>query len=235
MSLTEDTVLNMLKDSKIIKNGHFLLRSGLHSDTYIQKDDILIPPYIRNLIVDQIVTKCVKFLNLQVRNRTGKYEDYVITGPATAGSSFAILVADKLELPFVYCEKENLEKDIIDIFHHTLSKGTLHNTKDYIKQLKNKRKMVFRPNFAKFLVKPKNKKVIIVEDIITTGGSVDKTIEAVNKCGATVDCIVSIWNRGNYEPINSLIINSLINKNVVSYKPEDCPMCKNNIELTTLK
>ena len=236
----ETKLINFLKEQNIIKNGHFLLTSGLHSDTYIQKDDILIPPFVRNTVIDAIAQECDKYINVNSPYETNFYNNYVIIGPATAGSSFAALVAHQVELPFLYCEKENLH---VRVKADPLTEDV---TEDW-KTTEKSRKMVFRPNFAKYL---KDKKVIIIEDIITTGGSVEKTINAVNRCGGEVRKVICIWNRGTYEPYfnrkyedgndygefgYNIEFSSLISKRVISYTEENCPMCKENIELTTLK
>jgi len=83
-------------------------------------------------------------------------------------------------------------------------------------------KMVFRRGYDKIL---KNRKVWIVEDIITTGGSIKKTISAIEKCGGKVVGISAIWDRGR-RYIDGHTILSLINEFVPSYAPEECPDCK---------
>lgn len=88
-------------------------------------------------------------------------------------------------------------------------------------------KMVFRRDYDKVL---KHKKVWVVEDIITTGNSVEKTIMAIRDCGGSVVGISAIWNRGAWKP-NNLIgcqFLSLISEGVPSYWPDECPYCKEN-------
>jgi len=82
--------------------------------------------------------------------------------------------------------------------------------------------MVFRRGYGRIL---KDKKVWIVEDIITTGGSIKKTISAIEKCGGKVVGISAIWDRGKGY-IDGYTILSLINEFVPSYAPEECPDCK---------
>ena len=43
--MTEDEVLANLKDSGALRTGHFILTSGLHSDTYIQCAQVLQYPW----------------------------------------------------------------------------------------------------------------------------------------------------------------------------------------------
>lgn len=67
--------------------------------------------------------------------------------------------------------------------------------------------MVFRDVYAEIM---KEKRILIVEDIMTTGGSVSKTINAVKKAKGYVVGIVCIWNRGNIDEINSVPVHSVI-------------------------
>jgi len=82
--------------------------------------------------------------------------------------------------------------------------------------------MVFRRGYDRIL---KDKKVWIIEDIITTGGSIEKTIIAIEKCGGKVIGISAIWDRRR-SCVDGNIVLSLINEFVPSYYPNECPDCK---------
>jgi orotate phosphoribosyltransferase len=88
-------------------------------------------------------------------------------------------------------------------------------------------KMEFRRNFPSFI---NGKRCIIIEDIITSGGSVNDTRDAVYKYGGSVEEIISIWNRTGFE-IEDCVNSTLINERIDSYSPSDCPMCKDKIPL----
>ena len=92
--------------------------------------------------------------------------------------------------------------------------------------------MKFRRGYDKIL---KGKKVWIVEDIITTGRSIKRTINAVEKCRGTVVGISAIWNRGIWQPNNlaGCQFFSLINESVPSYWPDECPYCREGRILLT--
>jgi len=72
----------------------------------------------------------------------------------------------------------------------------------------------------------KGEKVLVCEDVVTTGGSVFEVIEIVKKFGAEIVGVGSIVDRSNgivdfgYEFFPSLRLNA------VSYSPEDCAICK---------
>ena len=77
----------------------------------------------------------------------------------------------------------------------------------------------------------KNSKVLIVEDIVTTGGSIFELLEVVKNCEAEVIGISSILDR-NDKPIDfGASYAPLIQYPVKSWKKEDCPQCLNNLEI----
>lgn len=75
-----------------------------------------------------------------------------------------------------------------------------------------------------------NEKVLVVEDVITTGGSTRECIQALEKNGAKVVNAASIIDRSNGAADVGVPRISLVNMDVPSYKPEDCPMCAEGIE-----
>lgn len=83
--------------------------------------------------------------------------------------------------------------------------------------------MVFRRGYDKIL---KHKRVWIIEDIITTGHSIEKTIMAIRDCRGSIAGMSAIWNRGRYQPDEGILLLSLINDSVTSYWPNDCPQCR---------
>jgi len=79
----------------------------------------------------------------------------------------------------------------------------------------------------------KNSKVLIVEDIVTTGGSIFELIEVVKSCNAEVVGITSILDR-NEKSINfGFPYKSLIQYPVNSWGIDQCPQCLDKIALTS--
>ena len=68
-------------------------------------------------------------------------------------------------------------------------------------------------------------RVLVVEDVITTGGSTRETIDVANAAGATVVGAGAIIDRGNNESTLGLPFAALVNLEVPTYQPESCPMC----------
>ena len=77
---------------------------------------------------------------------------------------------------------------------------------------------------------PKGAKVIIVEDVITTGKSSFETVDVIRSCGAEVVALASIVNRSNKDEINGLPIISASKIDVNTYDADDLPEHLKNTE-----
>lgn len=72
-------------------------------------------------------------------------------------------------------------------------------------------------------------RVLVVEDVITTGGSVKEVIDLVKDAGGEVVGAAVLVNRSGGQAELGVRIESLLDIPAVSYSPEDCPFCKQNI------
>ena len=69
-------------------------------------------------------------------------------------------------------------------------------------------------------------KVVVVEDVVTTGGSVKEVVKLVQSLGAEVVAVASLVDRSNGAVDFGVKYVNLISMEVVSYDPEECPLCK---------
>ncbi|MDE5991392.1 MAG: orotate phosphoribosyltransferase [Clostridia bacterium] len=72
----------------------------------------------------------------------------------------------------------------------------------------------------------KGAKVVVVEDVVTTGGSVKEVVKLVQELGAEVVAVASLVDRSNGAVDFGVKYVNLISMEVVSYDPEECPLCK---------
>lgn len=72
----------------------------------------------------------------------------------------------------------------------------------------------------------KGEKVLVCEDVITTGGSVKEVIEIVKKFDAQIVGVASIVDRSNGKVDFGFPLFSTLKLDVVSYEPNNCPICK---------
>jgi len=76
-----------------------------------------------------------------------------------------------------------------------------------------------------FTVAP-NEKTLVVEDVITTGGSTRETVAALREAGADVVAAASIIDRSGGSVDVSVPRTALATLRVVSVDPSDCDACK---------
>ena len=76
-----------------------------------------------------------------------------------------------------------------------------------------------------------NEKVLVCEDVVTTGGSVFEVIDIVKNNKANVVGVGFIVDRSNGKVIFGYPQFSTLKLEVVSYQPDECPLCREDIEL----
>ena len=82
----------------------------------------------------------------------------------------------------------------------------------------------------------KNKRVLVIEDITTTGSSVKKVVQSVKKAGGKIVAVCVMVNR-DLKLVNSKSIGAPFSSlgvfKVPSYSEKECPLCQNNIPINT--
>jgi orotate phosphoribosyltransferase len=82
-------------------------------------------------------------------------------------------------------------------------------------------KMVLRRGFT---VRP-GERCVVIEDVITTGGSTKEVVEVLRAAGAAVVAAGSIIDRSNGQAEVGVPRVALVAMQVTAWKPEDCPLC----------
>jgi orotate phosphoribosyltransferase len=80
-----------------------------------------------------------------------------------------------------------------------------------------------------------DKNILVVEDVLTTGGSVSQVVELVRRHGGNVVGISALCNRGNVQPANvgGVPIYALIALSLQTYGEDECPFCLQNVPVNT--
>ena len=136
---TSDHVLDIFRETGALLQGHSILTSGRHSDSYFQCAKVLQYPEHLQLFANEIVDG---FRDLSI--------DLVIS-PAVGGIVLGTEVGRQLNVQTIFTERENGVM--------TLRRG--------------------------FEILAWNN-VLVVEDVVTTGGSVQEVMNVVNKAGANI-------------------------------------------------
>lgn len=177
--LTQERVLEILKEAGVLLEGHFLLTSGKHSNRYLQCAKIF-----RN-------TKYSEELCAALAEQFQDEHVDVVIGPAMGAVQMAYEVSRALKCENYFTEREE-------------------------------GKMVLRRGFE---VHP-GMRVLLVEDVVTTGGSVKEVYELVKAAGATVVGIGSIVDRSGGNAGFEVPFKSVIQVDVEAWQPQECPLCK---------
>lgn len=74
-------------------------------------------------------------------------------------------------------------------------------------------------------------RVLVVDDVLTTGGSVRETVEAVRRSGAELAGTAVFIDRSDSPPDFGAPFLSVFREAVVTYEPGDCPLCRQGLPL----
>jgi orotate phosphoribosyltransferase len=157
-------------------------------------------------------------------------------------SKFYLQCAKLLQYPAKTFE---LVSSAVDEFSDVLNPGNIDTVISpamggilfgYMLGLKLSKKMIFteRKDGAMLLrrgfeLKP-GEKVLIAEDVITTGGSVFEVIEICKNAGVEIKGIICIVDRS--EDIKfDYPLKHLIKLKVEKFAPENCPLCRSGMEI----
>ena len=75
-------------------------------------------------------------------------------------------------------------------------------------------------------------RVLVIEDVITTGGSTRETIDVASTAGAQVVGAAAIIDRGTDTGRVTLPLHTLVQLDVPTYHPEACPLCARGLPVT---
>jgi orotate phosphoribosyltransferase len=173
-------VIEQLKQSEALLEGHFLLSSGRHSNRYCQCAKLL-----------QYPDRASKVLSVVAEKLKDTPVDIVV-GPAMGGIIVAYELGRQLGVPAIFTEREE-------------------------------GKMALRRGFEVH----SGQRVLITEDVVTTGKSSLETIEVLKQYGVDIVGIACIANRSTRD-IGYPVFDA-VKLDIESWEPENCPLCKERI------
>ena len=145
--------LLQVKAIKLQPNNPFTWASGWLSPFYCDNRKTLSYPELRNYVKLELVHKVLECFP----------EAEVVAGVATGAIAQGALVADELNLPFVYVRSKPKDHGLENLIEGDLKPGM---------------------------------KVVVIEDLISTGGSSLKAVEAIRKAGCEVVGMVAAYTYG---------------------------------------
>lgn len=180
-------ILETLRASGALKEGHFLLSSGRHSGQYVEKFDLLRRPHAASAACALIADH---------------YRDAgidVVAGPTTGGVILAFEVARQLGAEAAYAERV-AEAGLAREFR----RGT-----------------TFRPGA----------RVLVVDDILTTGGSVRETLDALARHPVEIAGVALLVDRAAGSTDLGVPLFALTTMDIETWAPGDCPLCAQGLPL----
>ncbi len=183
--LSYEESLKILKETKALVDGHFILSSGLHSPKYVQCAQLLSKPKKASQICNSLAEKI-----------KSSFEDFdLILSPAMGGIIIGYDIGRILNKETIFSER---------------IEG----------------KFQLRRNFS---IK-KNNKVLIVEDVITTGKSSLECSKLVNSAGAKIIGYACIIDRSKGTTDIKEKIVSQIQLDIPTYTKDNLPKNLSSIE-----
>ena len=91
-----------------------------------------------------------------------------------------------------------------------------------------KRRVTLPVEFQR-LIRPSSK-VLLVEDLVSTGSTLNLLINLVEQLGAQVVWIGCLWRRTSVELAGRSVF-SLVSRDFPTYDPAQCPLCKKGVPL----
>ncbi len=81
----------------------------------------------------------------------------------------------------------------------------------------------------------RGKRVLVVEDILNTGGSARKVVEALRELGAEVVGVAALCNRGKVasRDLGGVHLESLVWIQLDAWEPSACPLCQKGVPINT--
>ena len=174
---TQD-VLEEFRAAGALREGHFILSSGLHSNMFLQKNLVFMHP--------ERCERLCKALAALIRERYADID--VVISPAVGGIIPGYETARHLGVPSIYLEREGGE-------------------------------FKFRRAFA---IKP-GARVVVVEDVVSTGLSLRETVDSVKAAGGNVLCAACIVDRSGGKADCGAPLVALASLVVPAYAANDLP------------
>ena len=187
---------SLFRTSGALREGHFTLKSGRHSDAYVEKFQVLQDP--------AATSELCGFWAAAHRHADGTPDVDLVAGPTTGGVMLAFETGRQLGTRAIFAEE--------------VAGGEGSPRRE------------FRRGFQV----GKGEKVLLVDDILTTGGSLMATIPAVEAMGGEiVECAVIVDRSGGLTTLTSPLtgrvypLRALWQLELPTYEPgaATCPRC----------
>lgn len=205
LNTKEVSAEEILKSVNAWTTGHFLLSSGLHSDQYMQCQKVLQYPQ-HGLTLARALAAKIKAAGVTPQ---------AVVGPALGAVHMEVFMA--IALNEVFGKSAGGEAKELDASSQirAIFAEREGGSNDF--------------SIRRGVELAKDEKILVVEDVTTTGGSARKVVELVKSLGAAPVAVATIIDRSggacNFNDFDIPFF-SLVSLNLKTFQAEDCPMCK---------
>jgi orotate phosphoribosyltransferase len=186
-AVPDPAVLAAIEETGALLEGHFQLASGVHSDRYLEKFNLLQWPE-RTAEVCRPLAEAARAL-----------EPRTVAGPTTGGVILAYELARQLGLRGIIAERNpdgpgrRIQRD--------------------------------------FRLEP-GERVLVVDDVLTSGGSVRDTLEAVRLAGGEPVAVAVLVDRSAGRTDFGVPFFAAMVLDLATHEPDACPLCAEGVALT---
>jgi len=198
VSLAQDRILSLFRETEALLEGHFELTSGLHSPHYFQCAKVLQYPRYAELLCSEIVDH---FKDATIDAVVAPALGGIIVGQETG----RLLARVRSRSPASKSGRDRI---------HTMFTERKNNAMQLLRGF----------GLAE------GDRVLVCEDVITTGGSVNEVIDIVRKAKAEVVGVGCVVDRSGEEVRFDVPQQfAVLHMDVVTYPHAGCPLCKQGI------
>lgn len=178
--ISEQTTWEILRQTGALKEGHYRLTSGLHTDKFLICAQTLQYP------------KHTEVLARSMAELFAKDNIQAVVGAAVGGILLAYEVARALDARAMFAEK--------------VPEGGMRLRRE-------------------FRLEP-GERVLVVEDVVSTGGSVRRVMEAIAPFSPNIIGVAAIVDRSEGQAYFGVPLRALATTVMPFWSAADCPMCK---------
>jgi orotate phosphoribosyltransferase len=187
-------MISKLFELMAARRGHFLLESGHHGDLWLDVDRLFVNPAALRPLVQELAA------------RVAAHSPEALCGPLTGGAFLAQMVAEELQLPWVYAER---------VVRHADASTSLYP--------------VAYPIPAELADIVRGRRVAVINDVTNAGSAVRGALASLRAHNATPVVIATLLTLGEAPAAlaasDGIPLEALAHEPNNLWEPVACPLC----------
>ncbi len=210
--LTADQLMQVLEEvGAVITDSHLVFNSGRHGTAFVNWVDVLND------------AKAARATSRALAEMLVDLDFEVIAGPTHTGDKLAFSLADALL---------DLGREVVPVYVQEITEKrtvTIDGKQKVVRIVLEGR--TFPRGQAR---KIKGRQVLVIDDVLTTGGTIRETLAAVREASGIPIAVAVACNRSEFsEEFDGLFLLELLNVPMVQWEEEDCQACIAKVPMNT--